>query len=55
MLAHICRRVMLLDPGVAAKGEMVVRSSAREASTISTSSGVLTWDEVSTSLEEILS
>ena len=45
---------MLLDPGVAAVGEMVVGTSSREASDISTSFGVLTWDEVSTSLERSL-
>ena len=47
--------VLLLDPGVLAMGEMVVGTSSREASAISTSSGVLTWDDVSTSLERSLS
>ena len=47
--------VLLLDPGVMAMGEMVVGTSSREASATSTSSGVLTWDEVSTSLERSLS
>ena len=46
---------MLLDSGVAAMGEMVVGTSSREASTISTSFGVLTGDEVSTGLERSLS
>ena len=45
---------MLLDPGVAAMGEMLVGTSSREASAISTSFGVLTWDEVSTVLERSL-
>ena len=36
--------VMLLDLGVAAMGEMVVGTPSRDASTILTSSGVLTWD-----------
>ena len=36
-------RVMLLDPGVTAMGEMVVGTSSREASTILTSFGALTW------------
>ena len=35
--------------------EMVVGTSPREASAISTSSRVLTWDEVSTSLGRSLS
>ena len=47
--------VMLLDPRVTAMGEMVVGTSSREASTILTSSGALTWDEVSTGLERSLS
>ena len=47
--------VLLLDPGVMAMGEMEVGTSSREASAISTSSRVLTWDEVSTSLETSLS
>ena len=38
---------MLLGLGVTAMGEMVVETSPRQASTISTSSRVLTWDEVS--------
>ena len=42
--------VMLLDLGVTAMGEMVVGTSPNEASAISTSSGALTWDEVSTGL-----
>ena len=42
--------VSLLDLGVAAMGEMVVGTPPYEASTILTSSWVLTWDEVSTSL-----
>ena len=46
---------MLLDLEVMAMGEMVVWTSSREASTISTSSGVLTWDEVSTSPERSFS
>ena len=41
---------MLLDPVVTAMGEMVVGIPSRDASTISTSSRVLTWDKVSTSL-----
>ena len=47
--------VTLLDLGVTAMGEMVVGTPSREASAISTSSRVLTWDEVSTSLERSLS
>ena len=47
--------VPLLDPGVLAMGEMVVGTSSREASAISTSSRVLTWDDVSTGLERSLS
>ena len=47
--------VLLLDPGVSAMGDMVVGTSSREASAISMSSGALTWDEVSTSLEGSLS
>ena len=47
--------VMLLDLGVAVMGEMVVGTSPREASAISTSSGVLTWDEVSTGFRRSLS
>ena len=35
-------------------GEIVVGTSSREASTISASSGVLTWDDVSTSWERSL-
>ena len=46
---------MLLDPGVTATGEMAVGTSSSDASTISASSGVLTWDEVSTSLQRSLS
>ena len=46
--------VTLLDLGVAAMGEMVVGTSSREASTISASSGVLTWDKMSTSLVQSL-
>ena len=42
--------VMLLDLGVTAKGEMVVGTPPNEASAILTSSGVFTWDEVSTGL-----
>ena len=42
--------VTLLHLGVAAMGEMVVGTSSRDVSAISTSSRVLTWDEVSTSL-----
>ena len=38
--------VMLLDLVVTATGEMVVGTLSRDASTISTSSKVLTWDEV---------
>ena len=49
------RGTMLLDPGVMAMAEMVVGTSSREASAISTSFGVITWDEVSTSLERSLS
>ena len=41
---------MLLDLVVMAMGEMVVGTSSRDASAISTSSRVLTWDEVSASL-----
>ena len=40
-----------LSPGVSAMGEGVVGISSREASTISASSGVLTWDDVSTGPE----
>ena len=47
--------VTLLDPGVAAMGEMVVGTSSREVSAISMSFGVLTWDKVSTGLERSLS
>ena len=47
--------VPLLGPGVSAMGEMVVGTSSREASAISASSGVLTWDDVSTGLERSLS
>ena len=43
--------VMLLDLGVMAMGEMVVGTSPREASAISTSSRVLTWGKVSTGPE----
>ena len=42
--------VMLLDLVHAAMGEMVVGTPCRDASTIPTSSRVLTWDEASTSL-----
>ena len=42
--------VTLLDLVVATMGEMVVGTPSRDASAISTSSRVLTWDEVSTSL-----
>ena len=45
----------LLGPGVLATGEMVVVTSSREASAISASSGVLTWDDVSTGLDRSLS
>ena len=45
----------MLGPGVSTMGEMVVGTSSREASTISASSGVLTWDDVSTSPERSLS
>ena len=41
-------RVMLLDLGAAAMGEMVVGTSPNEASAILTLSWALTWDEVST-------
>ena len=41
--------VMLLDLVVMAMGEMVVGNPSRDASAISASSWVLTWDEVSTS------
>ena len=40
--------VTLLDLGVTAMGEMVVGTPSRDASAISASSRVLTWDEVST-------
>ena len=43
-------RVMLLDLGATAMGEMVVGTSPNEASTILASSWALTWDEVSTGL-----
>ena len=39
-----------LDPGVLAVGEETAGISSREASSISVSSGALTWDDVSTSL-----
>ena len=42
--------VMLLDLVVIAMGKMVVGTLSRDAPAISTSSRVLTWDEVSTSL-----
>ena len=42
--------VTLLDLRATAVGEMVVGTSPNEASAISTSSWVLTWDEVSTGL-----
>ena len=42
--------MMLLDLGATAMGEMVVGTSPNEASVISMSSWVLTWDEVSTGL-----
>ena len=41
--------VTLLDLGVAAMGEMVVGAPSRDASAISMSSRVFTWDQVSTS------
>ena len=41
---------MLLDLVVTVMGEMVVGTSSIDASTISTSSRVLNYDEVSTSL-----
>ena len=41
---------MLLDLVVIAMGEMVVGTPSRDASAISISSKVLTWDEVSTGL-----
>ena len=41
---------MLLDLIVMAMEEMVIGTPSRDASAISTSSRVLTWDEVSTSL-----
>ena len=47
--------VMLLDPGVTAMREMTVGTSSRDASAISASSGVLTCDDVSTSLGRSLS
>ena len=47
--------VPLLGPGASAMGEMAEGISSREASTISVSSGALTWDDVSTSLERSLS
>ena len=40
-----------LGPGVSAVGERPVGISSRKASAISASSGVLTWDYVSTVLE----
>ena len=40
--------VMLLDLVITAMGEMVVGTPSRDASAISASSEVLTWDEVST-------
>ena len=46
---------MILDPGVTAMGEMVLGTSSRESSTILTSFGALTWEEVSTGLERSLS
>ena len=42
--------MILLDLGVTAMGEMVVGTPSRDACTISTSSRMLTWDEVSTGL-----
>ena len=48
------RGVLLLGPGDSAMGEIVVGTSSREASAIS-SSGVLTWDDVSTGPERSLS
>ena len=47
--------VPLLDSGVLAMGEMVVEISSTEASVISTSSWVLTWDEVFTGPQRSLS
>ena len=44
-----------LGPGVSTVGEVTVGISSREASAISVSSGVLTWDDVSTGLERSLS
>ena len=44
-----------LGSGVLAMGEMVVEISSREDSAISASSGVLIWDDVSTSPERSLS
>ena len=43
--------VLLLGPGVSAMGKGTVGISSREASPISASSGVLTWDDMSTGLE----
>ena len=43
--------VLLLGPGVSVVGEGAVGISSREASTISASSRVLTWDDVSTGPE----
>ena len=44
-----------LHLGVSAVGEGAAANSSREASTISESSRVLTWDDVSTGLEGSLS
>ena len=44
-------RALLLGPGVSAVGEGAVGISSREASAILASSGVLTWDDVSTGPE----
>ena len=44
--------VLLLGPGVSTMGEGAAGISSREASPISASSGVLTWDDVSTGPEK---
>ena len=46
-------RVPLLGPSALAVGEMAVGVSSRKASPILASSGALTWDDVSTSLENL--
>ena len=45
-LAMSAGGVMLLDLVVMAMGEMVVGTSSRDATSISTTSKALTWDEV---------